>query len=134
MKIPEKFTESRRSQNFRNTQPMCLAYKLIDLDSEDKTVIIDVRVFWPNRCITCKSVIWINSPKGNLYGWGVGITSGGGYHHESVAIMYAFQDMGIEFEAGEAFAGCGTKAQEKAIKTIGEALGYKSTLLVGFNP
>jgi hypothetical protein len=132
VKIPEKFTESKRNQNFRNTHPMCVAYKLIDLESLN--VIIDVRVFWPNESMTCRAVIWINSPKGKLYGWGVGITKGSGYHHESAAIMDAFQDMGIKFEAGEAFKGMGTGAQERAIQKTGEVLGYKNTLLVSFNP
>jgi hypothetical protein len=132
MKIPDKFTESKRNQNFRKTQPMCVVYKLIDLESMN--TIIDERVFWPNNSMTCKAVIWISSPKGELYGWGVGITRGSGYHHESAAIMDAFQDMGIKFEAGEAFEGMGAGAQERAIQKIGEAMGYKNTLLVDINP
>jgi hypothetical protein len=113
-------------------QPMCLAYKLIDLESEE--VIIDVRVFWPESSMTCKAVVWITSSKNNMYGWGVGIARGGGYHHESSAIQDAFMDMGIKFESGEYFDGSGTRAQEEAIKKIGETLGYKNTLLVDFNP
>jgi hypothetical protein len=134
MKIPEKLKESRRDQKFREAQPMVVAYKLIDLDSEDKPAIIDVRVFWRNNSMTCRAIIWINSLRGDLHGWGVGVTSGCGYHHESAAIMGAFLDVGIKLETGEGFDGLGTGAQEKAIKRLGEALGYKNTLLVYFNP
>jgi hypothetical protein len=132
MKIPEKLNESCRSQRFRENQPMCVAYKLIDLES--KTDVIDVRVFWPNNSQTCRAVIWVSSPKNGVYGWGVGITRGGGYHHESAAIMDAFQDVGIIFGPGEAFGGMGNGAQEHAIKSLGAALGYENTLLVDFNP
>ena len=137
MKIPEKINESRRSQNFRKTQPMHIAYKLIDLDNSNwkepfEAVIIDVRVFWPNNSGTCKAVIWIKDKKGSRCGWGVGATKGFGYHHESDAIQDAFKDMGIEFDSG--FGGAGTKAQENAIRKVGEALGYNNTVLVDFNP
>ena len=132
MKIPEIFVESRRNQNFRSKQPMVIAYKLIDLDDPDWTVIIDVRVFWPNNSGTCKAVIWIKDKKGNRYGWGVGVTSGFGYHHESDAIQNAFEDIGIEFDKG--FSGEGAKAQENAIRKVGDALGYNNTVLVDFNP
>ena len=139
MKIPERFNESSRSQNFRQTQPMHIAYKLIDLDDPEwkklyESVVIEVRVFWPNNSQTCKAVIWIKDKKGHRYGWGVGVTSGTGYHHESVAIEDAFSDMGIKFDTQEAFGTSGTGAQEKAIVKIGEALGYNNTVLVDFNP
>ena len=139
MRVPEKFNESQKNQKFRLTQPMCKAYKLIDLDNPEwkklfEAVVIDIRVFWPNNSQTCKAVIWIMDMKGNRYGWGIGITSGGGYHHESVAIEDAFNDMGIEFETNEGFGASGTKAQENAICKVGEALGYKNTMLVDFNP
>jgi hypothetical protein len=132
MKIPKGFYESKRNQQFRNKHPMCCAYKLIDLES--KQDIVDARVFWRNGSMTCRAVVWISSPKDNVYRWGVGITTGGGYHHESAAIYDALVDMRIELEKGEYFNGAGTGAQEKAIKTIGESLGYKNTLLVSFNP
>jgi hypothetical protein len=138
MKIPEQLKESHKKPNFRETQPMCVAYKLIDLDNPERknlyqSVIVDVRVFW-GKSTTCRSVVWINDPKGKRYGWGVGITSGSGYHHESAAIMDAFLDMGIKLESGEAFDGSGTGAQENAIVKLGEAMGYKNTMLVDFNP
>jgi hypothetical protein len=139
MKIPEKFEESLRSQKFRETQPMCVAYKLINLDNprwRDRGVgvVIDVRVFWSNNSQTCRAVVWIADEKGSRYGYGVGRTSGGGYHHESAAIMDAFQDMGITFGLGEGFSGKGIGAQEAAIKSVGKALGYENTYLVYFNP
>lgn len=139
MKIPEKLNESRRSQTFRETQPMCQAYKLIDLDNPNwkeqlEGVVVDVRVFWRNNSQTCRAIIWIQDHKGKRHGYGIGITSGRGYHHESAAIQDAFVDLGIKFEAGESFEGMGIGAQEKAIKKIGEALGYKNALLVDFNP
>jgi hypothetical protein len=137
MKIPEQFNESRRNQKFRETQPMHMAYKLIDLDDPQwkkqfEAVIIDVRVFWPNRSEVCRAVIWIKDKNGNRYGWGVGKTKGFGYHHESAAIQDAFDDMGIKFD--RSFDGAGSGAQEKAIRDVGEALGYKNTVLVDFNP
>ena len=48
MKIPEKLNESLSDQEFRHTQTMNLAYKLIDLDEPQRKEwfreIIDVRV------------------------------------------------------------------------------------------
>jgi len=137
MKIPEKFNEGRGDQKFRQTKPMHLAYKLINLDDPDmkepfESTVIDVRVFWGNNSGTCWAVIWIKDKKGNRYGWGIGKTSGYGYHHESAAIQDAFQEMGIEFD--RSFDGSGTKAQENAIRNVGEAMGYKNTLLVDFYP
>ena len=139
MKIPEQLNSSRRNQKFRLTQPLCIAYKLIDLDNpkwkeQFEAVIIDARIFWSNNSQTCKAVIWIMDETGNRYGWGIGVTSGSGYHHESVVIEDAFNDLGIEFETNEGFGASGTKAQENAIRKVGEALGYKNTLLVYFNP
>ena len=137
MKIPERLNESRREQKFRQTQPMTLAYKLIDLDAPDckklyESAIIDVRVFWPDDSETCSAVIWIKDIKGKRYAYGIGETTGYGYHHESAAIQDAFEDMGIEFD--RSFDGVGKRAQEIAICGVGEALGYKNTLLVDFNP
>jgi hypothetical protein len=139
MKIPEKFNESRRSQTFRETQPMHIAYKLIDMDNERfrdtyQSVILDVRVFWPNHSETCKAIVWVRDEKESRYGCGVGITSGYGYRHESAAIYDAMRDLGIKFDRGEAFDAAGTSAQEKAVRNLGEALGYKNTFLVDFNP
>ena len=139
MKIPEMFNESRRNQKFRQTQPMCIAYKLINLDEPEwkkqyESVVIEARVFWPNNSGTCKAVVWIKDKNGNRYGWGVGVTSGAGYHHESAAIEDALNDIGIKFDSQEGFGALGTRAQEKAIIKVGEALGYKNTLLVDFNP
>ena len=137
MKIPEVLNESRREQKFRQTQPMHLAYKLIDLDDPNckelsESTIVDVRVFWPDDSETCSAVIWIREKKGSRFACGVGETTGYGYHHESAAIQYAFEDMGIEFD--RCFDGAGKKAQEIAICDVGKALGYKNTLLVDFNP
>ena len=138
MNIPENFKESQRSQKFRMSQSMCIAYKLIDLDSESRqhnvTTIIDIRVFWPKYSQTCSAVIWINDLKNKRYGWGVGIARGYGYHHESAAIEDAFGDMGIKFESKESFGSTGTGEQENAIRKVGAALGYENTLLVDFNP
>ena len=137
MKIPEKFNEGRSDQKFRLTQPMHTAYKLINLDNPEgiedfEAVIVDVRVFWPNNSQTCRAVIWIKDKIGKRYGWGVGMTRGFGYHHESAAIQDAFNNMGIKFD--RSFDGAGSKAQEKAIRDVGEALGYQNTILVDFNP
>jgi hypothetical protein len=139
MKIPEKFKESQRDQDFRGTQPMQVAYKLVDLDNSHfpdafQSTIIDVRVFWPNYSETCNAVIWVRDAKGNRYGYGIGMTSGVGYHHESAAIYDAMCDLGIEFGAAERFEASGASAQEEAIRNLGKALGYKNTLLVDFNP
>jgi len=145
MKIPEKLKETGKSLQFRETQRLCVAYKLINLVSLRETnapnvrdlhesVVVDVRVFWPNNSQTCRAAIWIYDRNGNRYGRGVGITSGGGYHHESAAIQDAFADMGILFEGAEAFDGMGTRAQETAICKVGEALGYANTLLVDVTP
>jgi hypothetical protein len=138
MKIPDQLTSSQRSQKFRGTQPMQIAYKLIDLDNpnwkEQDGVVIDVRVFWPNQSLTCRAVIWIRDEKGNRHGYGIGVTTGGGYHHESAAIQDAFMDIGFKFENGEYFDGSGTRAQENAIRNIAAAMGYNNTLLISFNP
>jgi hypothetical protein len=138
VKIPDQLTSSRKSQKFRETQPMHIAYKLVDLDNpnwkEQSGVVIDARVFWPNHSQTCRAVIWINDEKGRRYNYGIGVTSGCGYHHESAAIQDAFMDMGIKFEGGESFDGGGTGAQEKAIRKVAEAMGYDNTLLISFNP
>jgi hypothetical protein len=118
---------------------MVLAYKLIDLDYIKESVrlydaIIDVRVFWPSEFCSCKAIIWIRNERANQYGWGVGITKGYGYHHESTAIHDAFCDMGILFDENERFDLAGTKMREEAIIEIGKAMGYTNTLLVYFNP
>jgi hypothetical protein len=138
MKIPERLKDSGKSQKFRETQPMCVAYKLIDLDNlklkEHQSVVIEARVFWPNSSNTCRAVVWIRDEKGGRYSHGIGVAGGSGYHHESTAIMAAFEDMGIMFEGRERFDGVGTAAQAAGIKKIGEALGYENTLLVDFNP
>ena len=113
MKIPDQFKESKRNQRFRESHPMCVAYKLLDLDDlreKHDPSIIDVRVFQKNNSQTCRAVIWIHDKKGKRYSWGVGITSGCGYHHESEAIEDAFRDMGIKFESGESFGSTGTTA------------------------
>ena len=137
MKIPKAFREGTSDQKFRQTKPMHLAYKLIDLEAEDvkdlfDSTLIDVRVFWANNSDTCRAVIWIKDKKGNRYGWGVGKTTGYGYHHESTAIQAAFENLGIEFD--RSFDGAGTRAQEKAILDVAVAMGYTNTLLVDFNP
>lgn len=134
MKIPEVLTESGKSQNFRKNQPMCVAYKVIDLDDPNRNDIIDVRCFWPNHSDTCRCVIWIGDARGNRYSYGVGIAGGGGYHHESTAIQDAFASMGITFHDGDGFGGMGEKAQETAIMKVAAGLGYKNILLVKFNP
>jgi hypothetical protein len=136
MKIPKLLRESSRNQKCREEWPMVLAYKLMDLDAcgqEDKA-IIDVRVFWANGSTKTKAVIWIWDRMGKRYGWGVGITGGYGYHHESDAIQDAFQDMGFVFESEEHFGTVGEKAQEDAIRDIGKEMGYENTLLVKFTP
>jgi len=112
MKIPERFNEGEGYQEFRQTKPMCIAYKLINLDDPKmkelfESVVIDVRVFWGKNGGTCWAVIWIKDKKGNRYGWGVGRTSGYGYHHESAAIQDAFHEMGIVFDSS--FDGSGTR-------------------------
>jgi hypothetical protein len=72
VKIPEVLIESGKSQKFRESQPMCLAYKAINLDDPDRADVIDVRCFWPNNSDTCRCVIWIRDAKGNRYSHGVG--------------------------------------------------------------
>ncbi|GHV78612.1 hypothetical protein AGMMS49944_04030 [Spirochaetia bacterium] len=136
MKIPKLLRESSRNQKCREEWPMVLAYKLMNLDAcgQDGKAIIDVRVFWADGSSKAKAVIWIYDQMGNRYGWGVGITDGFGYHHESEAIQDAFRDMGFVFESGEHFGSVGEGAQEKAIREIAREMGYENTLLVKFTP
>jgi hypothetical protein len=115
---------------------MVLAYKLIDMDANDREeyAVIDVRVFSADDSSKARAVVWIWDIAGNRVGWGVGITDGYGYHHESDAIQDAFQDMGFVFESGEQFGTAGEGAQEKAIRKIAQEMGYENTLLVKFTP
>jgi len=136
MKLPEKFKDGTGSQDFRKTNPLTYAIKVVNLDKSENNhrEIIDIRFYESPETndegypvLNC--VIWIRDDKNNNYGWAMGKTEGYGYHMESAALHGAFLDLGITFEKGEDFNAAGDDAMKKGIKTLASCLGYNNVYL-----
>ena len=104
--------KSNSVPKWRDTAKLSHGYKVID--AEEGRCLVDVRVYYSGQ--TCRAAVWIRDLANSEVGNGTGSAGGYGYHKSSSAIDSAFAQAGVEFS--KRFDGCGTSAEEEAIKAI----------------
>ena len=112
-------------------KPLIGGYKLIDAGKKGTLkTLVDVRFYQVKNGSVVYCIVWISG--GEKYGRGVGRAGGYGYDKHSAALADALSDAGVAIDSD--ISGRGEGAEQDAIKAIGEALGYRDTILVDFHP
>lgn len=142
--LPAANTENGRNHSGQKEEIQ--TYKLLAIKKGDIREIVTCRL-WMSRSSNAHTVygsIWVDDRANHRYYAGHGTAGGYGYHKQSAAVGSAISNAGIElygdcytgpgekprgdqkenFKHRAHINGCGDKAAEDAILSIGIALGY----------